>query len=202
MLTMTVKPCYKFIFNERNNMSKTMTKYQLDHFKRKVKRHFDPLIEEQELLVKQYRTEATKRIVGKLAKKMGADRILTAFKNAEDQMKKAREDAKTFFIKKARSEDKKENINYHFTKDSSDEISLEDCEDQLRDWAKDLVDREIRRRPEGKMLKQLEDVKTKALDTVMESGSSETLIKALELCTRKIGIAWIVDTSNIKQISA
>jgi len=183
-------------------MAKTMTKYQLDHFKTKVKRHFDPLIDEQELLVKQHRTEATKRIVGKLAKKMGADKILTAFKVAEDQMKKAREDAKTFFIKKARSEDKKENINYHFTKDSSDEISLEDCEDQLRDWAKDLVDREIRRRPEGKMLKQLEDVKTKALDTVMESGSSETLIKALELCTRKIGIAWIVDTSNIKQISA
>ena len=117
-------------------------------------------------------------------------------------MKKAREDAKTFFIKKARSEDKKENINYQFTKDNSDEISLSDCEEQLRDWAKELVDREIRRRPEGKMLSQLEDVKTKALDTVMESGSSETLIKALELCTRKIGIAWIVDTSNIKQISA
>ena len=179
-----------------------MTKYQLDHFKQKVKRHFDPLIEEQELLVKQYRTEATKRIVGKLAKKMGADKILTAFKNAEDQMKKAREDAKTFFVKKARSEDKKDKLNYNFTKDSGDVISLEDCEDQLREWAKELVDREIRRRPEGKMLKQLEDVKTKALDTVMESGSSETLIKALELCTRKIGIAWIVDTSNIKQISA
>jgi len=178
-----------------------MTKYQLDHFKQKVKRHFDPLIEEQELLVKQYRTEATKRIVGKLAKKMGADKILTAFKVAEDQMKKAREDAKTFFIKKAKSEDKKEKLNYHFT-DRTEEISLSDCEDQLREWAKDLVDREIRRRPEGKMLKQLEDVKTKALDTVMESGSSETLIKALELCTRKIGIAWIVDTSNIKQITA
>ena len=183
-------------------MAKTMTKYQLDHFKTKVKRHFDPLIEEQELLVKQYRTEATKRIVGKLAKKMGADKILTAFRDAEDQMKKAREDAKTFFVKKAKSEDKKEKLNYNFTKDSDDEISLDDCEEQLRDWAKELVDREIRRRPEGKMLKQLEDVKTKALDTVMESGSSETLIKALELCTRKIGIAWVVDTSNIKQISA
>ena len=182
-------------------MSKTMTKYQLDHFKQKVKRHFDPLIEEQELLVKQYRTEATKRIVGKLAKKMGADKILTAFKVAEDQMKKAREDAKTFFIKKAKSEDKKEKLNYHFT-DRTEEISLSDCEDQLREWAKDLVDREIRRRPEGKMLKQLEDVKTKALDTVMESGSSETLIKALELCTRKIGIAWVVDTSQIKQIAS
>ena len=183
-------------------MAKTMTKYQLDHFKTKVKRHFDPLIEEQELLVKQYRTEATKRIVGKLAKKMGADKILTAFRDAEDQMKKAREDAKTFFVKKAKSEDKKDKLNYNFTKDSDDKISLEDCEEQLRDWAKELVDREIRRRPEGKMLKQLEDVKTKALDTVMESGSSETLIKALELCTRKIGIAWVVDTSNIKQISA
>jgi len=181
-------------------MAKTMTKYQLDHFKQKVKRHFNPLIEEQELLVKQYRTEATKRIVGKLAKKMGADKILTAFKVAEDQMKRAREDAKTFFVKKAKSEDKKAKLAYNFT-DREEQISLSDCEDQLRDWAQELVDREIRRRPEGKMLKQLEDVKTKALDTVMESGSSETLIKALELCTRKIGIAWVVDTSQIKQIS-
>ena len=177
-----------------------MTKYQLDHFKTKVRRHFDPLIEEQELLVKQYRTEATKRIVGRLAKKMGADKILTAFRNAEEQMTKAREDAKTFFIKKAKSEDRKEKLNFNFT-DREERISLADCEEQLRDWAKELVDREIRRRPEGKMLKQLEDIKTKALDTVMESGSSETLIKALELCTKKIGITWVVDTSQIKQIS-
>jgi hypothetical protein len=182
-------------------MAKTMANYQRDHFKRKVRRHFDPLIEEQELLVKQYRTEATKRIVGKLAKKMGADKILTAFKNAEDQMKKAREDAKTFFVKKAKTEDKKERLKYNFTKDNNEDISLSDCEEQLRDWAKDLVDREIRRRPEGKMLKQLEDVKTKAIDTVMESGSSETLVKALDLCTQKIGIAWVVDTSQIKQIA-
>ena len=181
-------------------MAKTMTKYQLDHFNQKVKRHFNPLIEEQELLVKQYRTEATKRIVGRLAKKMGADKILTAFKVAEDQMKRAREDAKTFFIKKARTEDKKAKLAYNFT-DREEQISLSDCEDQLRDWAQELVDREIRRRPEGKMLSQLEDVKTKALDTVMESGTSEELIKALELCTRKIGIAWVVDTSQIKQIS-
>ena len=147
-------------------MAKTMTKYQLDHFKQKVKRHFDPLIEEQELLVKQYRTEATKKIVGRLAKKMGADKILTAFKDAEEQMKRVQEDARTFFIKKAKSEDKKEKLNYNFT-DRQERISLADCEEQLREWAKDLVDREIRRRPEGKMLNQLERVKTKALDTVM-----------------------------------
>ena len=181
-------------------MAKHMTKHQLDHFTKKVRRHFDPLIEEQELLVKQYRTEATKRIVGRLAKKMGADKILTAFRDAEEQMKRVREDAKTFFIKKAKTEDKKEKLKYNFTNDE-DEISLSDCEEQLRDWAKELVDREIRRRPEGKMLKQLEDVKTSALDTVMESGSSDDLIKALDLCTKKIGITWVVNTSNIKQIS-
>jgi len=177
-----------------------MTKYQLDHFRDKVKRHFNPLIEEQELLVKQYRTEATKKIVGRLAKKMGADKILTAFKNAEEEMKRVQQDARTFFIKKAKSEDKKEKLNYNFT-DHQERISLADCEEQLREWAKELVDREIRRRPEGKMLNQLESVKTKALDTVMESGSSEDLIKALELCTKKIGISWVVNTTNIKQIT-
>ena len=181
-------------------MAKTMTKYQLDHFRQKVQRHFDPLIEEQELLVKQYRTEATKRIVGKLAKKMGADKILTAFRNAEEEMKRVQEDAKTFFIKKAKTEDKKEKLAYTFT-DQEENISLSDCEDQLREWAKDLVDREIRRRPEGKLLNELEKVKTSALDTVMESGSSDDLIKALDLCTKKIGITWVVNTSNIKQIS-
>ena len=177
-----------------------MTKYQLEHFKDKINRNFVPLIEEQELLVKQYRTEATKKIVGRLAKKMGADKILTAFKDAEEEMKRVQQDAKTFFIKKAKSEDKKEKLNYNFT-DHQERISLADCEEQLREWAKELVDREIRRRPEGKMLNQLESVKTKALDTVMESGSSEDLIKALELCTKKIGIAWVVDTTNIKQIT-
>ena len=52
------------------------------------------------------------------------------------------------------------------------------------------------------MLKQLEDVKVSALDTVMESGSSDDLIKALDVCTKKIGITWVVNTSQIKQIAS
>ena len=82
-------------------MPKTMTKYQLDHFKEKVRRNFDPLIEEQELLVKQYRAEATEKIVGKLAKKMGADKILNEFRKAEAQLKAVQDKARTFFKKKA-----------------------------------------------------------------------------------------------------
>ena len=88
-------------------MSKTMTKYQLDHFKEKVKRNFDPLIEEQELLVKQYRAEATEKIVGKLAKKMGGDKILNEFRKAEAQLKAVQEKAKTFFKKKAEQREDK-----------------------------------------------------------------------------------------------
>ena len=176
-----------------------MTKYQLDHFKSKVRRNFDPLIEEQELLVKQYRAEATEKIAGKLAKKMGADTILNEFRKAEAQLKAAQDKARTFFKKKA-DKDKKGINNYRFDRD--EKLSLSDCEEQLKDWARELVDREIRRRPEGLKLKQLEDLKTKAIDTVMESGTPEELINKLDNTTKKIGIAWIVDTSKIKQIES
>ena len=177
-----------------------MTKYQLDHFKQKVRRNFDPLIEEQELLVKQYRAEATEKIVGKLAKKMGADKILDQFKKAEAELKAVREKAKTFFKKKA-EQDKEKSLNYNI-RDREEKISLDDCLDQLKDWARDLVDREIRRRPEGLKLKQLEELKQHSIDTVMESGTPEDLLRALDKTTKKIGIAWVVDTSKIKQISA
>ena len=180
-------------------MPKTMTKYQLDHFKEKVRRNFNPLIEEQELLVKQYRAEATEKIVSKLAKKMGADKILAEFKKAEAQLKAVQDKARTFFKKKA-NKDKKEISNYRFDRD--EKLSLSDCEEQLKDWARELVDREIRKRPEGLKLKQLEDLKQKAIDTVMESGTPEELIKQLDATTKKIGIAWVVDTSKIKQISS
>jgi hypothetical protein len=179
-------------------MSKTMTKYQLDHFKSKVRRQFDPLVEEQELLVKQYRTEATNKVVGKLAKKMGADKILDQFRKAEILLKKARDDAKTFFEKKAKTQNKKE-LNYNFT-DRDEKITLADCEEQLRDWAKMLVDREIERRPEGHKLKQLRDLKTQAIDTVMEAGTPEVLIISLNQVSKKIGMQWNTDIKALPNV--
>ena len=182
-------------------MPKTMTKYQLDHFKEKVRRNFDPLIEEQELLVKQYRAEATEKIVGKLAKKMGADKILADFKKAEEQLQAVREKARTFFKKKAEQDEEEKNL-LTLMRERDEKITLKDCEEQLTDWARELVDREIRRRPEGLKLKQLEDLKQNSIDTVMESGTPEDLMKALDATTKKIGIAWVVDTSKIKQIAS
>ena len=178
-------------------MSKTMTKYQLDHFKNKVKRQFNPMIDEQELLVKQFKTEATDKAVSKLSKKIGADKIINKFREAEKMLEEARATAKTFFEKK---KPKDQELHYKFTERNSyrsDELTLSDCEDQLRDWASQLAQREIERRPEGMKLKQLKDLKTKALDVVMESGTPDTLAISLDKVSQKIGLRWNQDLTAI-----
>ena len=181
-----------------------MTKYQLDHFKDKVKRQFNPMIDEQELLVKQFKTEATDKAVSKLSKKIGADKIINQFREAEKKLAEARATALTFFEKK---KPKDQELNYNFRRDrynSSDELSLRDCEEQLRDWASKLAQREIERRPEGAKLKQLKELKTKALDVVMESGTPDSLAIALNEVSKKIGLTWNTDVQalpNFKQAS-
>ena len=77
-----------------------------------------------------------------------------------------------------------------------------DCEDQLREWASELAQREIERRPEGAKLKQLKDLKTKAIDVVMESGTPDSLAIALDSVSKKIGLRWNTDLQalpNFKQ---
>ena len=180
-------------------MSKTMTKYQLDHFKDKVKRQFQPMIEEQELLVRQYKTEATDKAVSKLSKKIGAEKIIDNFRKAEKMLEDARATAMTFFDRK---KPKGEELNYEFRRGVENELSLSDCETQLRDWASKLAEREIERRPEGLKLKQLKDLKTKALDVVMESGTPDSLAIALDNVSKKIGLRWNQDLQalpNFKQ---
>ena len=185
-------------------MSKTMTKYQLDHFRDKVKRQFNPLIDEQELLVKQFKTEATDKAVSKLSKKIGADKIIEKFRQAEKMLEDARATALTFFNKK---KPKDQELNYDFqryknTSYNDDRLTLADCEQQLRDWASTLAEREIERRPEGQKLKQLKDLKTKALDVVMESGTPDSLAIALDNVSKKIGLRWNQDLQalpNFKQ---
>jgi|TARA_X000001388_G_scaffold32472_1_gene22948 transposase len=180
-------------------MSKTMTKYQLDHFRDKVKRQFEPLISDQELLVRQFKTEATDKAVSKLSKKIGAEKIIDNFRKAEKMLEDARATAMTFFDRK---KPKGEELNYEFRRGRDNELSLSDCETQLRDWASKLAQREIERRPEGKKLKDLKDLKTKALDVVMESGTPDSLAIALDNVSKKIGLRWNTDVQalpNFKQ---
>ena len=176
-----------------------MTKYQLDHFKAKVDRQFSPMIEEQELLVKRYQTEATDKAVGKLSKKMGADKIIIKFRDAEKLLKEARDSARTFFKKKVKDE-KDRTLNYNI-RHHDERLSLNDCEEQLREWASNLAEREIERRPEGAKLKHLKDLKVKAIDTVMEAGTPETLIIALNLVSQKIGLNWDQDLKALPSVN-
>ncbi len=172
-----------------------MTKYQLEHFKNKVNRQFQPYIEEQELIVKQFRTEAIDHAVKGLAKKMGADKVLDRLKKAEKQLADARATARTFFEKK---KPKDAELNYSLRNNNySDALSVEDCEEQLREWASSLADRQIEKRPEGKKLKQLKDTKQQAIDTVMEAGCPEDLIKQLAQVSKCIGLTWNTELKRI-----
>ena len=175
----------------------TMQKWQMEHFEDKVKRQFNPLIEDQELLIKQYRTEATNKAVDKLAKKMGADKIINDFRKAEKNLADARASAITFFDKK---KPKDKELTYAFTGRNSDRLELSDCEEQLRDWASNLVDKEIEKRPEGSKLAHLKELKCKAMDTIKECGSPEALAVALDKVSNKIGITWNTDIKAIPQI--
>ena len=188
---------------EKNNMPRMM-KFQLDHFRSKTNRTYDPLIEEQELLVKQYTTEATNRASKKLAVKIGAQKIIDALKYAEEMVSKAQKSAQSFFEKKATTKEKKENLSSKFEKDSyrydDDKITLEDCEEQIRTWAKALADQEIKRRPEGRQLAKLEIAKQDELDTIMESEAPAALIEKLEQKRQKvIGISWNTEPKAIEQ---
>jgi len=154
-------------------------------------------------LVKQFKTEATDKAVSKLSKKIGADKIIDKFRQAEKMLEDARATALTFFEKK---KPKDQELNYEFRRHRGNsirdnELSLRDCEDQLREWASELAQREIERRPEGLKLKQLKDLKTKALD-VMESGTPDSLAIALDQVSKKIGLRWNQDLQalpNFKQ---
>ena len=152
-------------------------------------------------MVKQFKTEATDKAVSKLSKKIGAEKIIDNFRKAEKMLEDARATALTFFEKK---KPKDEELNYKFRERGrySDDLTLSDCEDQLREWASNLAQREIERRPEGQKLKQLKDLKTKALDVVMESGTPDTLAIALDNVSKKIGLRWNTDLQalpNFKQ---
>jgi uncharacterized protein YdiU (UPF0061 family) len=180
--------------NGENNMPK-MTKYQLEHFERKVERTLNPMIEDQELLVKQYTTDATNKASKKLAVKIGAQKIMDHLKEAEEMLTQAQKSAQSFFEKKASTKERKEELASKFDKNSyrydDDKITLSDCEDQIRTWAKSLAEREIEKRPEGKELARLKGIKRSALDSIMESEAPTSLIEALNTqMTKYLGVSW------------
>jgi hypothetical protein len=174
-------------------MAQAMTKYQLDHFREKVKRELDPMIEQQELLVRQYVSQATDTASKKLAKKIGAQSIIDKLKEAEQYLLEAQATAKTFFKKKANNETLKGKLDYKFASNDikEDRINVALCEEQIREWASELAQQEIEKRPEGKKLSELKQVKRVALDTIMEAHAPAELIANLDkVLQASVGIGW------------
>jgi predicted metal-dependent hydrolase len=171
---------------EEIHMTRSMTKYQLEHFKSKVRRQFEPLIEDQELLVKQFKAKATDVAVAKLSKKIGADKIIKEFAEAERKLEEARATAITFFEKK-KPQDAELDYSFRRKKDSysDSKLSLSDCEDQLRTWASNQAEKELERRPEGAKLRQL---------------TPDSLAIALNEVSKKIGLSWNQDLTALPNI--
>ena len=173
------------------------TKFQLEHYQKKMGRIFDPKIDQAQLLVRQHITRATDLAAAKLAKKMGADKYIKALKDVEEQYQKVQDSCKVFFQKAAAGDEKKQDtLSGSFSGRSyyrDDNITVKDCEDQIRTWAEGLAEIEITKTPEGTALERLKQIKQKAIDTVFESGCPEDLNKKLSNLTEKVGVAWDQD---------
>ena len=184
---------------------KAMTKYQLEHFKTKVKDKFAPMIEEVDLSLRKIVADMTESAEKKLSDKIGATEIIKDLLDAEAEHIKAMKKARTFFTKNITAE-QKENLDYKFRKDeklgfdsgyNSTRISAEDCKEQIRSWAQKLAEREAEKTPIGKKKVKLLQLKEDAISDVMESGMPAELIEKLGQRLKVIGISW---NNNVKQI--
>ena len=179
--------------------NKYMTKYQLEHLKRRVAAEIDPIIDEAKLMRKSVVAELTASAEGKLAKKIKADVVIKELEKAFKNLETAQRKAKTFFTKGVNAEMKK-NMSYEFDKadggrdgygyGSNIGLKPEDCREQLRSWAETLAIKEAEKTPEGKKVKQLELYKASAINQVFETGLPSDLPKTLEAIFKPLGIIW------------
>ena len=179
--------------------NKYMTKYQLEHLKKRVAAEIDPIIDEAKLMRKSVVAELTASAEGKLAKKIKADVVIKDLEKAFKNLETAQRKAKTFFTKGVNAEMRK-NMSYEFDRadggrdgygyGSNIGLKPEDCREQLRSWAETLAIKEAEKTPEGKKVKQLELYKASAINQVFETGLPSELPKTLEAIFKPLGIIW------------
>jgi hypothetical protein len=176
--------------------NKYMTKYQLEHLKKRVNAEIDPVIDEAKLMRKSVVAGLTASAESKLAKKIKADIVIKELEEALQQLEIAQRKARTFFTTKVGKSLKdsvnytfKEN-NYTFTSSHNKGIMPTDCREQLREWAETLAIKEAEKTPEGKKVKQLELYKQSAINQVFECGLPSDLPKTLEAIFKPLGIIW------------
>ena len=171
-----------------------MQKWQRDWFVKELDRDYNPLIQAAELKIKSLEAEAIEVAEKNLADEIGAPPIIEELQLAIDTVKSKMSKAARFFNKTKQA---KKDINYKFKeKDftlggySSNQITPEDCWEQIRDWAGDLARQQINKTEEGKALKILEDNKRISLKDIMEAGSPADLRDKLQAKLKNDGLTW------------
>ena len=160
--------------------------YQRDYLKKKKDKLLDPEIEKEELLLRKTVTALMVGAPEKLARKLGADKIVKELKDIELAHEKARKNAYRFFNKKSQ-----EKIIYNKNKeDYSRDITSDECEEQLEKWALALAREQAERTPQGERIVALRAIKDKCEADIMESNIASELIAKLAGTFLAIGISW------------
>jgi hypothetical protein len=161
--------------------------YQRDYLKKKKNRLLDPEIEKEELLLRRTVSNLMAGAPEKLARKLGADKIVEELESAEVDLANARKKAYRFFNKKSQ-----EKVIYNKNKENYGErdITAEECEEQLEKWALALAKEQAERTPQGERISYLRAVKDKCEADIMESNIASELIAKLSGTFLMLGISW------------
>ena len=165
--------------------------YQRDHYRGKIRDLLRPEIEKEEMLLSSIIADMTDSAEKTLAKKLGADEIIKALEQAEAEILKARNRARTFFMRLSRKRVSfKRNLEYGFERGDDEKITPKKCWSQIRKWAEKLAEKEAEKLPQGKRTAYLKAVETRADDTVMEAHVSNDITQGLTELFGTLEIGW------------
>tara|TARA_R100000781_G_scaffold106005_1_gene69919 strand:+ start:357 stop:956 length:600 start_codon:yes stop_codon:yes gene_type:complete len=176
------------------NMAKTneLKARTQDHFEAKVDRKLEPAIEREELKLKAQVNEILDKGITSFSKKIGADKVISRLKKAEEEKRQASRLAFMFFNDKALE---KKNFNksliYNLEgKNRQESISVKDCEEQINKWAEAQAKQIAENSPEGKKLSYLKALREKAKDLVAEASVPTELATSLDNLFKFVGLSW------------
>ena len=167
-----------------------MKVYQREHFQRKIRELLRPEIEKEEMLMSSTIADMVDSAEEGLARKIGADIIIDDLEKARQNLERAENKARTFFRRTSNKRVSWKNSLSSYEWDSSDRITPEKCEKQIRTWAEKLAEKEAEKLPIGKRIAYLKALQTKADDSVMEAHVSSDLRDMLGQILQPAGLSW------------
>ena len=167
--------------------------YQRDHLDEKIDKKLKPEIEREELKLKGTVAKILDKGTKQFAVKIGADKILSRLKKAEEEMRLASRQAFVFFDREAKKSVRldKQRV-YRFNRDDFDDksVSVSECEDQLEKWAEAQAKQVAEQTPQVQRLVYLRALQEKAKDKVKEATVADELIATLDNLFAFVNISW------------